>query len=86
MKKMLIFGGSKGIGGVFTKQSLGKYDITLLSRSNPYSFPVRFIESDFCRDDFCETLKTLSKDSKKIDYLVFFLKYRGGFTDEFSGE
>ncbi|PZT48638.1 3-oxoacyl-ACP reductase [Helicobacter valdiviensis] len=85
-KKMLIFGGSKGIGGVFTKQSLEKYDITLFSRTNPYSFNVNFIESDFCSDDFCRILNKISQDDDKIDYLVFFLKYRGGIIDNFSGE
>ena len=90
MKKMFIFGGSKGIGGVFTKQALNNCDVTLFSRTNPYSFDVNFIESDFCKDEFYSTLKEKLKlkDSKKIDHLVFFLKYRGsesGF-DDFSGE
>ena len=87
-KNLWIFGGSKGIGGVFTKRVLdsGEYNISLFSRSNPYGFS-GFMAVDFIKKDsfLCE-LKKRVQEVGKIHHLVFFLKYRGGAKDALSGE
>ena len=88
-KNLFVFGGSKGIGGVFTKNILAQnsYDVTLFSRSNPYKFDVDFREVDFCKQsDFISVLKDCAKKKEKIHSLVFFLKYRGSDLDITSWE
>lgn len=90
-KNILVFGGSKGIGSVFTQRLIeaDKYNITLFSRSNPNKFDVDFRSVDFCRQrEFLITLKQSILD-KKIHHLVFFLKFRGSDRvelDSFNGE
>ena len=50
-KNIFVFGGSKGIGSVFTQRLIeaDKYNITLFSRSNPNKFDVDFRSVDFCQ-------------------------------------
>lgn len=88
-ENLWIFGGSKGIGGVFTKRMLesGEYAISLFARSNPYNFAVDFVSVDFCKQDsFMQAFKKRLKEVEKIHHLVFFLKYRGGAENAFIGE
>ncbi|EFR48144.1 SDR family NAD(P)-dependent oxidoreductase [Helicobacter canadensis] len=89
-KNLFVFGGSKGIGSVFTRElsKKGKYNVTLFARTNPNSIAVEFYSVDFChQDSFLKVLEEVAKIKGKIDHMVFFLKFRGNkFMDSWEGE
>ncbi len=86
-KNIFVFGGSKGIGRVFTQRFSQKesHHVVLFARTNPSAIGVEFHSVDFChQEQFLGVLKEVAKAKGKIEHLVFFLKFRGNDTEKMS--
>src|SRR5690606_3473116 len=88
MKRVLIVGGTKGIGYSVAKQMTRKYLVTVVGREMPAdsAHPIHFISTDFLNSKRVEeTIKALIEKGEKINYLLFFQRLRGT-KDAWDGE
>lgn len=83
MTHSIIFGGSKGLGRVLTRQMAARGDhVTVISRSEP-PLAERTVGARYLAADISDTtatkaaLDTAIKESGALNYLVFCQRYRG---------
>ncbi len=80
MKRVLIVGGTKGIGYSVAKQMARKHLVTVTGREKPAACPdsIDFISTDFLNPERIEeTTERLIGKGEKINYLLFFQRFRG---------
>lgn len=84
-KNILVFGGSRGIGRVFSQKRTKKGDnVYVFSRSweKRFNNEPTFIELDFCDINASkDKLKDILKNIKVVDSIVFTQRYRGDEDD-----
>lgn len=80
MKRVLIVGGTKGIGYSVAKRMARKHQVAVVGREAPadFAYPIHFIPTDFLKPERIEeTTKTLIGKGEKMNYLLFFQRFRG---------
>lgn len=80
MKRVLIVGGTKGIGYSVAKKMARKHEVYITGRERPVKLlsNIFFLQTDFLKPEtIAETANALIANGKKINYLLFFQRYRG---------